>query len=103
LELLQPVARDAAARKPVLLEDLEQGLGGATRADRLFPPRLTVGGGNRLQLAPGGELRLLHAALVDPAFREKSHAETHAAHVARFQQQRLEALADDELGGAAAD
>jgi hypothetical protein len=51
----------------------------------------------------GRQLRITQAALVDAAFGEMPQRKAHAAHVQRFQRDRLEALADHELGGTAAD
>ena len=55
------------------------------------------------ELLARGELRRLHARLVDPAVGEVLQAVADAAHVERFGELRLEAGADDELGRAAAD
>src|SRR5688572_18252847 len=57
----------------------------------------------RGELLPRGELGRLHARLVDPAFGKIFQAEADAAHVQRLGKLRLEAGADDELRGAAAD
>src|SRR5882672_7693733 len=55
------------------------------------------------ELLARGELGGLHAPLVDLAVGEILEAEADAAHVHRLGELRLEAGADDDLGGAAAD
>jgi len=49
------------------------------------------------------QLRLLEILFAEPAFRKEFQAIAHAAHVQAFHLDRLDALADDELGRAAAD
>ena len=102
-QALQSLEGDGALGETVLFEDLEQGLGAAARAHSLLPADLPIGVGDRLQLAPRGQFRFLEAALVDRSVGEVAQAEADASHVQGLQHQRLEALADDELGRTAAD
>ena len=59
--------------------------------------------GDQFDLLGRGDLRLAQAALFDLTAGEVAHGETDAAHVQRFHQLRIVALADDELGRAASD
>src|SRR5690606_1892305 len=83
--------------------DVADGLDGAGRAQRLVPAARAELAEELLEL--GGDLgaRLLPALSAELAVREEAAGAGDAAHLQAFALHRLEALADDELGGAAAD
>src|SRR3954471_2066928 len=69
----------------------------------MAPAGRAVGVHDALQRVRRGQLRALEARLVDAPLREKAQAVADAAHGEALHQQRLQALADDALGRAAAD
>jgi hypothetical protein len=87
----------------VHFEDVGQRLGGAAGADRLLPAGLAVLAHDGFELLARRQLGRLHAGFLDAAAREVLQAEADAAHVERFQLDRLDVAADDELRRTAAD
>ncbi len=104
-QLAQAVGRDVAQGRGEagLLHHLADRLDGAGGADGHVPAQLAIGLGNARQLLPGRGQRAFEVARGDLAVGKKAGGIAHAAHVQRFGGQRLEAVADDEFGGAAAD
>ncbi|MCY1232082.1 hypothetical protein D9M72_445550 [compost metagenome] len=107
LEALQPLARDTVLGGAVVhaieFDQLGQRARRARRADRLLPARGAVLAYQHLDLAARGQLGLLHRVLIDVAAGEELAAVRYAADIQAFHQLRLVAVADDELGRAAAD
>src|SRR3989338_5625450 len=66
-------------------------------------PLPAVVGGNDLQFNACGKFRLLEVLFSDFSAGKKTQAVADAAHVQALQLERLESVADDEFGGAAAD
>ncbi len=102
-QLGEAVGGDAARRPAVLFEDFAQCARGAGRADGLLPVGSGKFFGNDLGLDPRGDFGGFQRGLVDRAAGKKALREIDAAHVQAFALVRLQAMPDDELGGAAAD
>jgi hypothetical protein len=102
-QAIQALARDPVFGEGVFAQDVLHRARGARGADGLLPARVAVRAHDAGELLARRQLRALHAPLVDPAFGEVLQAVAHAAHVQRLGELRLEAFADDELRGTAAD
>ena len=79
------------------------GFNGARCAQSDVPPLDAELPGQSFQLLHGGKTRALEILFVDDAASKVGLREAHAAHTAAFHQTRLEILADNQLGRAAAD
>jgi hypothetical protein len=103
LEPGQALGVDLAVAQAAGLDASADGADGAGRADGLVPGQAVQGVLDAHQLQARGGVGLGIARRGDLAVAEVALGEADAAHLQAFAQQRLEALADDELGAAAAD
>lgn len=99
----QPLGVDLAIAQAACLDGGADGTNGTGRADGLVPGQAVQGILDAHQLEARGGVGLGVAGRGDLAVAEVALGEADAAHLQAFAQQRLEALADDELGTAAAD
>ena len=110
-----PAAIDALGERPQVVERDVRRIGiepaqhvaddahRAGTAECLQPAELAVGFLNGLEFQPHRRARPLEALLGDLAVVETAGAQADAAHRQALEQQRIEALADHDLGRAAAD
>ena len=103
LQPIQTAAGDAVGTLAIFDEDDAQRLGGSTGPVDLAPAFLVERGGNRFQLARSCVLRILERFFIELSAGKIAFRVGHATHVQAFQRFRLEAMPDDEFGGAAAD
>ena len=99
----EPGRGDAALRLRIPREDLRDRARGARGGHRLLPAFLLEARGDRLHLLARGELGLLERLLLDAPLGKIPVGEAHAAHVEALHRLGPHLVADDELGGAAAD
>ena len=92
-----------ASHHPAACSDVADGLDRAGRTDRFAPAMRAIVGGELLQFDRDFGLRLVPAFRAELAVAEKAQRAGDAAHLQAFLFQRVEMLADDELGAAAAD
>lgn len=103
LQPFQPLARDAAVRPTVGAEHLFDREDRARRTDARFPAEAPVAAADRGELETRGDLRAFQPLAIERAVREELGRVRDAAHRERVHRERLEAVAEDALGRAAAD
>src|SRR5690606_38962499 len=94
---------DLAVAEPAALDRQADGADGPRGADCLLPAEASPARLDAHQLQSRGRIGLDVACGSDLAVREEASGTAHAAHLQALAQPRIEALADDELGAAAAD
>ena len=99
----QMIERDARRIRIQLAHHVADHADRSRAAEGLQPAELAVGLRDRLELQPDGGAGPLEALFGDAAVVEKARGQPHASHRQALEQQRIEALADDDFGGAAAD
>ena len=103
LELCEPFGGDGAVRPACLVENVGNGANRARSAVGAIPASGAQRHFDRLKLEAGGELGFVEAFASDFAVAEELLREADAAHVHAVHGDRLEGVADDELGAPAAD
>ena len=102
-QFLHAARADVLRSGVALAQALADGAHRARAADDMFPAALHEGRLHRLDLEARGESRVRDALGGDALVAEKARAQGYAAELEALEQLRLVALADRELGAAAAD